>query len=123
HSAARGSITATAVTRQRKLFPWELATVCASSRKTEFRRLLKDMNLLSAHRSSNPIWSAMQSVSPMCRDAMRPQGSEPNDGTRERSFFLDGLVFAFGYRGRALLMSIAAPPLCAALEIAQLFIP
>jgi hypothetical protein len=25
--------------------------------------------------------SAMQSVSPMCRDAMRPQGSEPNDGT------------------------------------------
>jgi hypothetical protein len=39
------------------------------------------------------------------------------------AFLLDGLAFAFGYRGRALLLSVASAPLCAGLEIAQLFIP
>jgi hypothetical protein len=62
HSAVRGSIRATAVGYgqpwQRKLFLWELATLCTGPRKTELRRLFKEMNFLSAHRSSNPIWPA-----------------------------------------------------------------
>jgi hypothetical protein len=38
------------------------------SRKSEPLRFLKEMNILSAHRSSNPICPATESVSPMCRD-------------------------------------------------------
>ena len=38
------------------------------SGKTELRRLLKEMNFPSAHRSSSPIWPATQYVSAMCRN-------------------------------------------------------
>src|SRR5580704_5659399 len=38
-------------------------------------------------------------------------------------FALDGLAFGIAYRGHALLLSIAALPLCAGLELAQLFVP
>jgi hypothetical protein len=69
--AVRGSIKATAVglahVWQRRLFPWEFGTVCAGVSKTELWRLLKEMNFLSAHRSSSPMTPATQSVSPMCR--------------------------------------------------------
>jgi VanZ family protein len=54
---------------------------------------------------------------------LRPITHVPHNVEHAAVFLLDGLVFAFGYRGRALLMSIAALPLCAALEIGQLFIP
>jgi cold shock CspA family protein len=38
------------------------------SRKSEFGRLVKEMNFLSAHQSSSPITPATQSVSRMCRN-------------------------------------------------------
>ena len=38
------------------------------SRKSKFRRLVKEMNILSAHQSSNPTCPATQSVSQMCRN-------------------------------------------------------
>src|ERR1700739_4758361 len=56
---------------QRKLFSWGTATVCTSPCKSVFRRGLKEINFHFAHESSNPICPAMQSVSAMCRDAMR----------------------------------------------------
>ena len=41
----------------------ETATVWAASRKSEFGRLVKEMNFHFARRSSSPIWPATQSVS------------------------------------------------------------
>src|ERR1700674_2755691 len=38
-------------------------TVCGGSGKSEYCRMFKEMNLLSAHRSSNPICPATESVS------------------------------------------------------------
>jgi hypothetical protein len=37
-----------------KLFPWDYRTVCAGSGESEHCRMFKEMNFLSAHRSSNP---------------------------------------------------------------------
>jgi VanZ family protein len=54
---------------------------------------------------------------------LRPITSAPHDVEHAAVFLLDGLAFAFGYRGREWLLSIAALPLCAGLEIAQLFVP
>jgi VanZ family protein len=53
----------------------------------------------------------------------RPITHVPHNVEHAAVFLLNGLAFAFGYRGRELLLSIAAPPLCAGLEIAQLFVP
>src|SRR5580704_8426106 len=39
---------------KRRLFSAETASVCAMSPESETARLVKEMNLLSAHRSSNP---------------------------------------------------------------------
>ena len=53
------------------------ATVCTGLRKSEPLRFLKEMNILSAHRSSNPICPATESVSPAwfrALSAMRPFG-------------------------------------------------
>src|SRR5580693_7251561 len=54
---------------ERRLSSRETATVWAVSRKSEFGRLVKEMNFLFAHQSSSPITPAMQSVSPMGRNA------------------------------------------------------
>jgi VanZ family protein len=54
---------------------------------------------------------------------LRPITPAPHFVEHAAVFLLDGLAFAFGYRGRALLLSVASAPLCAGLEIAQLFIP
>ena len=53
--------------QQRRLSSRETATVWAVSRKSEFGRLVKEMNFLSAHQSSSPITPATQYVSTMCR--------------------------------------------------------
>src|SRR5580704_12003617 len=59
---------------------------------SDFHRLL----LAGLPAPLSPICPAMQSVSPMCRDAMRPQGSEPNDGPlpdlTRRALFATGTV-------------------------------
>jgi hypothetical protein len=54
---------------------------------------------------------------------LRPITPAPHSVEHAAVFLLGGLAFAFGYRRRELLLSIAALPLCAGLEIAQLFIP
>jgi VanZ family protein len=54
---------------------------------------------------------------------LRPITPVPHNVEHAAVFLLDGLAFAFAYRGRALLLSSAALPLCAGLEIAQLFVP
>src|SRR3984893_19024104 len=54
---------------QRRPFSWEDATVSAGSSNSELRRLLKEMNILSAHRSSSPTTPATQCglLRPHCR--------------------------------------------------------
>jgi hypothetical protein len=54
---------------------------------------------------------------------LRPITHVPHNFEHAVVFLLNGLAFAFGYRGRELLLSIAALPLCAGLEIAQVFVP
>jgi VanZ family protein len=54
---------------------------------------------------------------------LRPITLAPHEVEHAAVFLLDGLAFAFAYRGHALLLSLASAPLCAGLEIAQLFVP
>src|SRR5580704_16120822 len=58
---------------QRRLFSRQTAAVWAGSRESELARLVKEMNFLSAHRSSNPICPATQSVSRVCGNAIRSE--------------------------------------------------
>jgi VanZ family protein len=54
---------------------------------------------------------------------LRPITLAPHNVEHAAVFLLGGLAFAVAYRGHALLLSIAALPFCAGLEIAQLFVP
>ena len=54
---------------------------------------------------------------------LRPITLAPHNVEHAAVFLLDGLAFAVAYRGRELLLSIVALPLCAGLEMAQLFVP
>jgi hypothetical protein len=54
--------------QRRRSFSLGTAAVSAGAPESELTRHLKEMNFLSAHRSSYPIWPATQSVSPMCFD-------------------------------------------------------
>jgi VanZ family protein len=59
----------------------------------------------------------------MVPPSLRPITPAPHNVEHAAIFLLDGLAFAFAYRGRALLLSMAAPSFCGGLEVAQLFIP
>jgi VanZ family protein len=54
---------------------------------------------------------------------LRPITPAPHNVEHAAVFLVDGLAFAFAYRGRALLLSMAALSFCGGLEVAQLFIP
>jgi hypothetical protein len=53
--------------QRRRSFSLGTAAVSAGAPESELTRHVKEMNFLSAHRSSNPICPAMQSVSATCR--------------------------------------------------------
>jgi hypothetical protein len=55
---------------QRRSFSLGTAVVSAEAPEFEITRHVKEMNFLSAHRSSSPTWSGMQSVSAMCRNGV-----------------------------------------------------
>jgi VanZ family protein len=55
--------------------------------------------------------------------SLRPITPAPHNVEHAAAFLLAGLMFAFGYRGRELLLSITALLFCAGLEIGQLFVP
>src|SRR5580704_12988415 len=56
--------------QRRRSFSLGTAAVSAGAPESELTRHLKEMNILSAHRSSNPTTPATQSVSPMCRNGV-----------------------------------------------------
>jgi hypothetical protein len=63
-----------------KLFSRDDGTVCGGSGKSEYCRMFKEMNFLSAHQSSNPICPAMESVSAVGLSRLRARRSMPPDG-------------------------------------------
>jgi hypothetical protein len=54
---------------------------------------------------------------------LRPITPMPHNIEHAAIVAVDGLAFGIAYRGHALLLSIAALPLCGGLELAQLFVP
>src|SRR5580704_13494748 len=56
--------------QRRRSFSLGTAAVSGWAPESELTRHVKEMNFLSAHRSSNPICPATQSVSPMCRNGL-----------------------------------------------------
>jgi VanZ family protein len=54
---------------------------------------------------------------------LRPTTPVPHNIEHALVFALDGLAFRIAYRGHALLLGIVALPLCAGLELVQLFVP
>jgi VanZ family protein len=54
---------------------------------------------------------------------LRPTTPVPHNNEHAIIFFLGATAFGFGYPGHELLLSVGALVFCAAIELAQLFVP